>query len=66
MYYVVTPDRPYPNDKLHHGSRFVQVTEWAKTTASTQGIALDVRRASTGEISASYDAFGHNIPVRDE
>lgn len=64
MYFVVTPDRPYPNDKLHHGPELMKMIEWAQVESRRRGIDLDVRDTTTGEVCVSYDATGHAVPAR--
>lgn len=65
MFYVVTPEKPYPNDKLHHGTEFYAVAMWAKAEAARRRVALDVRKVSSEKIQASYGADGSNLPIRE-
>lgn len=64
MFYVVTPDRPYPNDKLHHGTELMEMVDWAGNEARVRGVDLDVRDTATGKVCVSYDATGHAVPAR--
>lgn len=63
MYYVTAADAPAV--KLHEGD-WIEMQEWAQNVAARDGRALDVRRSSTGEISASYNSTGRNTPIREE
>lgn len=64
MYYVATPEKPYPNDKLHHGTELMKVVDWARSESGRRGIDLDVRDATTSEVCVSYDSTGHAVPAR--
>lgn len=64
MYYVATPQRPYPNDKLHHGESLDEMVDWAGNEARVRGLDLDVRDAATREVQASFNGAGVRVRNR--
>lgn len=64
MYYVATPQRPYPNDKLHHSETLEEMISWAQNESQVRGINLDVRDAATREVQASFNGAGVRVRNR--